>query len=339
MSKAIPLFLTAAVCALGARAEAAPKCSFHGHETVIMDNVYRPKSLAWGVPSALPPPHGPGGQNDPWSLVGYAATRVGWQYTFGDGEWTVGAAGDFDGDGDCDLAWTKSAEDASGNDVLHLTVTLTPNVADRHFIAPSGNAPTVVLPLTAELVGSGHFLDALGNPEPAGAGAGAVAKADLVVWYPASSQLGIWSEAQDLRGERFVPGPPLGSGARAVAVANLTSGAGDVMSEVVWRFGTATALSYWRFGLQAGVLARTGDVPLPQSPADANWWLRGSGDFNDDGFDDLIFQNLPNSERTVIWMLNGAGVRTGGGFTDPNQLTFSEGTPIEGQPRVIVAPR
>lgn len=322
MRKATPLFLAVCLSAvLGPRADAGLKCAMDGHETVIMDNNYARTELQWNAPGLSSNANGgPVGQNDPWSLVNYTATRLG--YTVDGNGWTIGATGDFDGNGVCDLAWTRDA----GPDT-QMTVTLTPATPPRHFVAPEGN-PVDLVTLQGKwvMVGSGPFLDASGGPANDG-------RADLVLWNDVDHQLGVWVDAAHLGGEHRVDGPTTGE-TRALVVANLD---GSGMAEVVWRYGTATALSYWRFGLSGADIVKTGEAPL-LAPADANWWLRGSGDFNLDGSDDLIFQNMPNSEKTVIWMMTGV-TRAGGAFTQPDLLTLILSQPVIGEPRAIVGPR
>jgi hypothetical protein len=333
MTKVMSLFVAAGICA-AASLQAAPKCKFHDKETVIMDNNHPARERAWvGVPYVDPEPGGGiQGQNDPWSLVGFVATRVGLEddYSFGDGKWSVGATGDFDGDGDCDLAWFRSVGGQT-----RMAVTLTPNDNPR-FQEPVDDVTPWVALGSREIVGSGHFLNAAGTDVELATDA--EAKADLVLWS-ATGGLVVWTDAEHLGGERTVTNTGA-AGARAVAVADIVRPSGNVMPEVIWRNGDLPPLSYSVIVRQpSGQLDAGGVQHGLLSPGDFNWRLRGAGDFNGDGWDDLLFQNLPNSERTVIWMMED-GARLAGSFTNPDLLVFDAGRGVlAGQPRVIVAPR
>jgi hypothetical protein len=72
-------------------------------------------------------------------------------------------------------------------------------------------------------------------------------------------------------------------------------------------------------------LVRTGGQPLsPDKPADSNWVVVGSGDYNGDGHADLLLQNKePESQRLVLWFLRN-GVRTCGSFLEPDRLDLPE---------------
>jgi hypothetical protein len=60
---------------------------------------------------------------------------------------------------------------------------------------------------------------------------------------------------------------------------------------------------------------RTGGGPVSPNPGLA-WKLIGTGDFNDDGRSDILFQNLSTGQAS-IWEMNGAN-RIGGGAVSPN---------------------
>jgi hypothetical protein len=337
------LLVAAGVCA-AASAQAATKCKFHDKETVIVDNDYPRGASAWaGVPYPDPDPTGGiQGQNDPWSIVGFVAQRVGWEtlddYSFGDSKWTIGATGDFDGDGDCDLAWWQAFEPEGQGKKIKVAVTFTPDdPLTQRFQEPidEGTAPTPFVELAGhwEIVGSGHFLNAAGTAvEPAGQGA----KADLVLWSGApDGGLVVWTDAANLQGARTVANG-IGGGTRAVAVANFVGP--SALPEVIWRNGDLTPLYYTTITFSSGSLS-AGPLQSMLSPGDFNWRVRGAGYFNDDDWEDLLLQNLPNSERTVIWMMDN-GVRTVGGFTNPDLLVFEvQRGVIENMPRVIVSPR
>ena len=56
-----------------------------------------------------------------------------------------------------------------------------------------------------------------------------------------------------------------------------------------------------------------GAVSLNPGPA---WHAIGTGDFNGDGFSDILFQNT-SSGQASIWEMNGTNV-VGGGAVSPN---------------------
>ena len=78
---------------------------------------------------------------------------------------------------------------------------------------------------------------------------------------------------------------------------------GDGRADIIWQHRTSDGLlSAWFMNGSA----MTGNVALtPSSVADTNWHVVGSGDFNQDGFADLYWQNQATGELSA-WGMGGA---------------------------------
>jgi hypothetical protein len=293
-------------------AQAAFKCNLNGSETILMHR---------NIPTThpLPPPPFPsskyvfGGlnENDPWPLVNSTGP---WEPDpagiFMATGWQVGATGDFDGDGTCDLAATMTTAKGHG---LAISLTDTTVPPPYKFDEPA-RGKVVPIDVDWTLVGSGDFIKE---------GLLAPTKAELVFWDPTPGEVVLWPQSAPAAGAvRRIPRPE--PNWMPQVVANLD---GSGLPEIIWRQGTATALRYTMYAESGTTYVQLAWAPLPQSPADANWLLRGAADVDHDnnGIDDLIFQNdALESQRTVVWFMGWNTVtgpyRLVGNFTAPDQL-------------------
>ena len=88
---------------------------------------------------------------------------------------------------------------------------------------------------------------------------------------------------------------------------------GDLHSDILWQNANGQA-SVWEMSGNT----RTGGGPVSANPGPA-WRAIGPGDFNDDGFSDILFQNTTTGQASV-WEMNGH-TRIGGGPVSPNPGT------------------
>jgi len=235
--------------------------------------------------------------------------------------WHVGATGDFDGDGRADVFWQLSVDDCTARppvtQLLEVQLVLTPWEGGPYEPPSTAGEPP---PGPAwVLVGSGDFAGIPSggdrNPTPPDG------RSDLLWHDPSTGNLGIWlSAGADFPQEQrhVIAGP--GFTAVPVAVGDLD---GDVAPEIVFRDSVSDELTYWKM---AGLSPVESGVLDPSHTVHANWLIVGSGDFNGDGFDDLLFFNeTESSHRLVIWFMTaglpGAGPRRiTGDFVSPDRL-------------------
>lgn len=245
----------------------------------------------------------------------------------------LGASADFNGDGTCDLAWTRAAPEDHSPGVQFLTVEITTGTPPR-FEAPDEDSVEQIHP-DWRLVGSGDFVGAFvgeprSTPPPRDGWPG------LLFWDPTLRHLIVW--ASDGRGgfpddQRYTFGGPL-EGVEPVVIANVD---GNAAPEVIWR-NVAGQLSLSRIDrLGTDLSNQMGGLLVPAQPGEQHWRLRAADDFDGDGRDDLIFQNTA-SEKTVIWLMNGHE-RVTGDFTEPKRLVTSLEDPDPLRPWEIVGPR
>jgi len=87
----------------------------------------------------------------------------------------------------------------------------------------------------------------------------------------------------------------------------------DGKADILWRNTTSQKLVVW---FMNGATRIGSQAPNPDQAVNANWNAAGTGDFNADGFRDILWYNQTTG-KLVIWYMNGALVRITGGFTDP----------------------
>lgn len=299
------------------RAAHAEKCDLGGSTVLV-------QRIAGGSTDPVPT-GGPGGQVDPWKVT-VASAEAGPTTWLEEGDWEVGATGDVDGDGICDVVWTRWASGPDGVPAmveLSLGLTLptgppytlvTPSQPAAHRFDPPGPGWT--------LVGSGDF--------------DGDRRADIVLWHAGSRVLAVWiSDGRGFEaGQAVMPGAP--APWRPELLADLD---GNGRPEILWRDEATGHLDSWKVAWQGdGRLAVEAADPLqPSGPVDVNWRVRAADDFDGDGYEDLLLQNR-DSERAVIWFMRGP-VRQGGTFVSPARLAPADQPPASGVLWKIVAPR
>lgn len=89
----------------------------------------------------------------------------------------------------------------------------------------------------------------------------------------------------------------------------------DGATDVLWQNPTSLNIVLW---LMDGPTRVTGLFLTPPT-AGAGWAIQATGDFNNDGWPDILFRNA-TSGRTVVWLMRG-DVRQVGLFTSPDGLS------------------
>jgi VCBS repeat protein/all-beta uncharacterized protein/FG-GAP repeat protein len=185
-------------------------------------------------------------------------------------------AADFNGDGRADLVWHHQNDGRISvwnmNSVNMMSGTLlTPDrVSDTHW----------------KIVG---VWDPDGDGYP-----------DLLWRHDANGSVANWR----MQGTTRVSGDPLSPAAVAdtdwqiAAVADLNR---DGRPDIVWQHVTQGLISVW---LMNGTTAVEGRLLTPGNVTDTDWRIVGSGDFNLDGYADLVWQHRVTGQASV-WFMNG----------------------------------
>jgi hypothetical protein len=138
-------------------------------------------------------------------------------------------------------------------------------------------------------------------------------KPDLVWQNQATGQIGVWfmNETSLIRISYFTP-------ARAADANWKIAGTGDFNDDgkpdLVWQNQATGQILVWFLN---GTTRSSVSSFNPAQPPDANWRMVGTGDFNDDGKPDLVWQNQATGQIGV-WFLNGTA-QTGYRFFSPGQ--------------------
>ena len=316
----------AAAAARSAPASQTARCRLDGPTLVVQHE---------GLSPAKDPKGDPGGQVDPWKIVGTHVEPSAVGSLFLEPSWRVGATADFNADGVCDLVWTRTVYTENMPAAAELVLTLTDASQDPPVLkAPEPGVRTEPLGPGWVLVGSGDFVGATPSQDPrAGAPDG---RQDLLFWNGAVGTLGIWAGdgagGFPLEQRRKLPGASVDRW--PVVVADID---GEGLPEIIWEDASG-ALTYWRLASDPGDgVAKKSEGPLtPSHPRAAGWVIRGADDFDGDGIEDLIFQHEV-TESALVWEMNGPQ-RKKAEFLSPAHLPPGV-PPATGGPWVIVGPR
>ena len=134
-----------------------------------------------------------------------------------------------------------------------------------------------------------------------------------ILWQNANGQAAIWEMnglLHPIAGGSAAVGPNPGPGWKVVGTGDFN---GDHHSDILWQNETTGQAAIWEMnGLNqiAGGSQLVGPAPGP------DWKVVGTGDLNDDGHSDILWQNA--NGQAAIWEMNGTNVIGGSGLVGPN---------------------
>lgn len=188
--------------------------------------------------------------------------------------WTLAAIADFDGDGVSDVLWRDSA---TGQNYIHLVNGLSAK-AGSNYIA------TVLI--NWSLVGTGDF-DGDGKSD--------------ILWRDSASGLNyvfLMNGASHLGTSNYILTVPNGWNVAGIADFN-----GDGKADILWQNPGSGGLNYIFF---MDGLTRVNAGFLP-TVSDANWQIKGLGDYNGDSKADILWSNSTlGIGQNYVWRMNDA---------------------------------
>jgi hypothetical protein len=133
--------------------------------------------------------------------------------------------------------------------------------------------------------------------------------ADLL-WHDTAGNLAIW----EMNGTTILNANSAGLGAVSTAwtVAGVGDFNGDGMADVLWRNTTTGDVAIWEMNgttILNPNAAGVGNVAT-------NWSVVGVGDFNGDGYADILWKNN-NNGNLAIYLMNGATITSSATFANP----------------------
>ncbi|MFN7961795.1 MAG: hypothetical protein U0002_11030 [Thermoanaerobaculia bacterium] len=223
----------------------------------------------------------PSGRNVVWGVNGSTATPINFSALVSEiGDWRPSAVLDFDGGGFQGLLWShpSGVYAVSGFD-------------GEKLLSPIFPEPGVTLTSFRD-IGTGDFTgdgldDVLAWDSTNG---------DLVVRVMSGSVV-----TQELRTEP--------AGQPNLAWVPVAVGRVDQLGtvDIVWENQFTRQLQVW---YMSGTSRTATGGFSPAAPNDSNWHVVGFGDFDGDGWNDILYQNT-TTRRLVIWFLQGASRRFG----------------------------
>lgn len=120
-----------------------------------------------------------------------------------------------------------------------------------------------------------------------------------ILWQRSDGRLNVWlmQNAQLLSEQPLMPGA-VESGYRVSCVGDLNR---DGQADLIWQHRDGRVAAW----LMDGLTRREGFLLTPGAIADVDWQIAGCGDFNQDGWLDVIWRNQRDG-RVSAWLMNGA---------------------------------
>ena len=186
---------------------------------------------------------------------------------------------DFNGDGDFDILWQNTNGQAAiwemnGTDVI----------ADPLVVADPGPS--------WQAIGTGDFTDD--------------GRSDILWQNASTGQASIW----EMNGTNVIGGGLVGAAPgpswQAIGTGDFND---DGHSDILWQNTSTGQASIWEMNgtnVIGGIGELVGAAPGP------DWKVVGTGDFNDDGYSDILWQNTSTGQAS-IWEMNGTNVIGGVG--------------------------
>ena len=127
-----------------------------------------------------------------------------------------------------------------------------------------------------------------------------------ILWQHTNGDISAWlmRGSQQLSGSLFVPSSTGQPDWRAVGIADMNR---DGWQDILWRNRVTGQVSVW---LMNGMTRIDGRLLTPDTVADTNWEIVGTGDFNMDGWVDLVWRHKTQGSLSV-WFMNGTTMRSG----------------------------
>jgi ELWxxDGT repeat protein len=133
-----------------------------------------------------------------------------------------------------------------------------------------------------------------------------------ILWQNASGQAAIWemNGTSQIAGGSALVGPNPGPSWKSVGTGDLNA---DGHSDILWQNASGQA-AIWEMNGTSQIAAGSALVGPNPGPS---WKVVGSGDFNGDGFSDILWQNA--NGRAAIWEMNGLNqIANGSASVGPN---------------------
>lgn len=153
-----------------------------------------------------------------------------------------------------------------------------------------------------------------------------------LLWRNTSTQkLAIWTMSGTAKAGDLVPSPDQAVDANWAVVGALDYD-GDGARDLLWYNSTSGKIVFWF--MNTAVQRITGQFASPSNAGANNWKVVAAGDFGlgpsgTNDTNDILWRN-ETSGRLVLWYMNTSGVRTYGGFTNPNSPADALGTTVVG---------
>ncbi len=223
--------------------------------------------------------HAGSGQVEIWNMNGTTIASQGSPATIGDLNWEIKGVGGFNGDGFGDVLWRNKV---SGQVMIWLM--------NGNTIASQGS-PATIGDLNWEIKGVGDF-DGDG-------------KTDILWQNKVSGQVIIW----------LMNGATLASQGSPATIGDLNweiKGVGDFnrdgKADILWKNKVSGQVYVW---LMNGTAIASQSSPATIGDSDQNWEVKGVGDFNGDGFDDILWKNKATGQ-VFIWLMNSTAIASQG---------------------------
>ncbi len=236
--------------------------------------------------------HALSGRNVVWLMNG--RVRLSGSFTspdLRDPAWRVAGTPDLDRDGRSDILWRHPQTGALDTWLMN---GLSQSGATQP-LSPAGEPDT-----SWNVVGTGDFDGDLG--------------ADLLWRNSSSGALRLWL-MNGLARASATPTTPAAVSDLGWVVVGVGDFSGDGRPDVLWRHQLSGKNVVW---VMNGAVRESGGFTTPDAFTDLNWKMAGVGDYDQDGWPDILWRHAV-SGRNVVWHLRGS-VRVSGGYTTPDQL-------------------
>ena len=219
--------------------------------------------------------HAGSGQVEIWNMNGATLASQGSPATISDLNWEPKGVGDFNGDGMADMIWRHKV---NGQVMIWLM---------NGNVPASQGSPATIGDLNWEIKGVGDF-DGDG-------------KTDILWQQKVNGQVMIW----------LMNGTVIASQGSPATIGDLNweiKGVGDFnrdgKADILWKNKATGQVYVW---LMNGPVIASQGSPATIGDSDQNWEVKGVGDFNGDGFDDILWKNKANGQ-VFIWLMNGTAI-------------------------------